>query len=159
MTVDTSKTCCAYEIPFHTGTIVFYLGFTAFRGQTQVGDIHLVPTLPHAHEEILGFHIAVNDILGMNIREAMKKLVGKHQDCFEGEPTIAEIKQVLQAGSQEIEHHGFVFAFEYVIVNAWNPDTAGEGSVDIDFGFEKRGLNGIVFKFDGDFFARVDSRC
>lgn len=111
---------------------------TVFRGKAHIGDIHLVATPPHTHQEILRLNVAMDDVFGVNIFETMEKLVGKHQHRLEGEPATTKIEEVLQARPQKIEHHNIIFAFEKTIVNVWNTDTASERSIDIDFSFEER---------------------
>lgn len=83
----------------------------------------------------------MDDILGVNVLETMEKLVGKYQHRLQGELATSKIEKVLQTRSQKIEHHGLIFAFKQIIVNAWNTGTARKLSVDICFSFEERGIN------------------
>ena len=158
MTVNAGKTCCADQMSFRgTSRIGLYLDITTFSGKSQIGDIHLVPTLSHTHQEILRLNVAMDDILGVNKLKTMEKLVSKHHHSLEGEPATAKIEKVLQTRSQKIEDHSIIFAFEQIIVNAWNTDTASKRSIDIDFSFEEGWTFIDVFEFNGDLFAVIEA--
>ena len=157
MAVDAGKPCRANQLSFRgSDTIGFRLNVTAFSSEAQVDDIHLVPIPPCTHQDILRFDVTVNDILRVNILKATEKLVGKHQDCLEGELAMAEFEEVLQTRSQKVEHHNIIFAFEHVVVNAWNTDTASKRSIEVNFSFKERFIFKGVFEFHGDLFAGFD---
>lgn len=48
------------------------------------------------------------------------QLDGDHQDGFEGEGAVAQIEQILQAGAQQLQHHGVVFPAGAEVVNLRN---------------------------------------
>ena len=43
-------------------------------------------------------------------------------------------------------------------MNLWNSGATRERAVDIDFGFEERGISRDMFEFDGDLFTSADFR-
>lgn len=43
-----------------------------------------------------------------NVSVASHQLYGDHEDGLEGEGAVAEVEQVLQAGPQQLQHHGVV---------------------------------------------------
>jgi len=142
MTVDAGKTCRAHQLWIQGTTgVCLRLGCTALRGEAQVGHIDLIPMLLHTHQTVLWLDVSMDDILGVNILETMEKLVGKYQHRLEGELATTKIEKVLQTRSQKIEHHGLVFAFKQIIVNAWNTGTTRKRSVDIGFSFEEGGID------------------
>lgn len=79
--------------------IGFDLDIAAFCGEAHVSHIHLVSTSARAHQEVLRLHIAMDDMLRVDILETSKELVGKHQHRLQGELTTAKIEQVLEAWS------------------------------------------------------------
>ena len=46
------------------------LGIAVLLGQTKVNHVHLVPTFANAHQEVVGFDITVNKVLGVDIFDA-----------------------------------------------------------------------------------------
>ena len=84
------------------------------------------------------------------------ELIGEEEDGLEGEFTVAEIEEILQTGTEEIDDHGVVIAFDSEPSYEGNSDSSGESLVDLCFVLELRvfGLDG--FELDGDLFAGDD---
>ena len=79
-------------------------------GQAKVDDVHLIATLADAHEEVVGLDVAVDERLGVDVLDARDELVREEQHRLQRELAVAEVEEVLQARSQQIEHHGVVVA-------------------------------------------------
>lgn len=157
MAVDAGKTCCANQAGTQRTTgVSVRLSRTSFRRKTQVGHINLVSLLPHAHQAVLRLDVSMDDIVGMDILQTTKELVDEHQDCLERKFATAEIEQVFQTRTQEVEYHGVIFALGHIGVHSWNTGTTRKRSVDISFTFEEGRIDGDVFKFDGNLLTGVD---
>jgi hypothetical protein len=48
-------------------------------GKTKINDVDLVPTLANAHEEVIGFDIAVEERLGVDVLDPGQVLVGQNK--------------------------------------------------------------------------------
>ena len=132
------------------------LGVTVFLGQTEINNIDLVATLSDTHEEVVGLDITVDEGLGVDVLDAGDELIGKEKNGLQGELAVAEVEEILQAGSEEIEDHGIVVTFGTEPADEGDTNTSGEGLVDTGFIFELRVLGLDTLELDGDLFARDD---
>lgn len=132
------------------------LGVTVFLGQTKIDDIDLVASLANAHEEIVGLDITVNEGFGVDVLNAGDKLVGQQKNGLQGELAVAEVEEILQAGSEEIENHGIVVTLGTEPADKWDADTTGERLVDTGLIFELGVLGLDRLKLDGNLFTRDD---
>ena len=66
--------------------------------------------LTNPHEEVVGFNVAMNEVLVVNVLESSDHLVSQHEDGFEGETTTAEVEEILQTRSKQIHHKDVVVA-------------------------------------------------
>ena len=125
-------------------------------GQTEVNNVDLVTTLANSHQEVVGLDIAVDEGLGVDVFDAGDKLVGEEQDGLEGELSVAEIEQVLEAGAEEVKDHGVVVALGAKPADKRDADAAGERLVDAGLVLELGvlGLDGL--ELDGNLLARDD---
>lgn len=142
-------------IPRMTG-IDLYLGITTFCGETKIRHINLISMLPHTQQEVLRLDVTMNDVLGMDVFETIKKLIGQHQHGLKREFSVAVVEKIFQTRPQEIEHHRVVFTFGLVRVDSWNTSTTGKGLIDVNFAFEAGGIDGYVFEFDGEIITGID---
>ena len=62
-----------------------------------------------SNEKVLRLDVAEDDVFGMDVLEPGDELDGRHADCLEGEAAVARFEQVLEAGTEELHHHGVVF--------------------------------------------------
>jgi hypothetical protein len=63
-----SSSCQVLVLP--VGNVQMALGVTVLLGKTKVDDVHLVATLADTHQEVIGFDITVNEVLGMDVFDA-----------------------------------------------------------------------------------------
>lgn len=71
MGIDTGITggsCQVLVLP--VGNVEVALGVTVLLGQSKVDHVHLVTALSDAHQEVIRFDIAVNEVLGMDVFDA-----------------------------------------------------------------------------------------
>ena len=69
---------------------------------------------------------ADNDTVG-----STHQLICKQQNRLETEFPVAEVEEVLEGWSEEIDDHGVVVALRSEPANEGNADAAGEGLVDL----------------------------
>jgi hypothetical protein len=72
---------------------------TVFLCETKINDIDLVATFSNAHQEIVWLDITVDEGFGVDVFDAGNQLIGEEENSLEGEFSVAEVEQVLQAGS------------------------------------------------------------
>ena len=53
------------------------------------------------------------------------QLVRQHEDCLEGEFSVAKVEEVLQTGPQQIQHHDIVVPFNAIPPDARDPGCKG----------------------------------
>ncbi len=127
MGVDTS-------IASGTGKILIFtirdvkvrLRVSVLLSETEIDDIDLVATFPDPHQEIIRFDVTMDEGLGVNVFDAGDKLIREEQYRLQGKLSVAEVEEILQAGSQKVEHHGVVVALGAKPAHEWNADTTGE---------------------------------
>ena len=132
------------------------LGVTVLLGQTEINDIDLVSTLADAHEEVVRLDITVDEGLGVDVLDAGDELVGQQKHGLQGELAVAEVEEILQAGSEQIKNHGIVVTLGAEPADKRNSDTSGQRLVDTSLIFELWMLSLYRLKLDGNLFARDD---
>ena len=138
------------------GNVEVRLGVAVLLGKTEINHVDLVSSLSDTHEEVVGLDITVDERLGVNVLDTRDQLVGQEQDRLEGELSVAEVEQILQARAEEIENHGIVVALGAEPTDEGDTDTAGEGFVNPSLIFELRVLRLHALEFDGDLLTRDD---
>jgi hypothetical protein len=84
------------------------LGVTVLLGQTEIDNVDLVTTLSDAHEEVVRLDITVDEGLGVDVLDTRDELICEEQGSLQRELAVAEVEQVLQTRSEEIQNHGIV---------------------------------------------------
>lgn len=101
MGVNTSVTCSTRQVLVLTvWDVEMCLWVTVLLSKTKVDDVDLVASLSNAHQEIVGLNIAVDERLGVDILDTGDELIRQQQDRLQREFAVAEVEEVLQAGSE-----------------------------------------------------------
>ena len=159
VSVDTGVTGSSSEVLVLTvGDVEVSLGVAVLLGQTKVNHVNLVATLADTHQEVIGLDITVNERLGVDVLDAGDELVGQQKDGLQRELAVAEVEQVLETGTQEIDDHGIVVTLGTEPANEGDTDTTGEGLVDAGLIFELGVLGLDALELDSDLFAGDDVR-
>ena len=132
------------------------LRVAVFLRQTEVNHIDLIATLANAHQEVVRLDVTVNEGLGVDVFDPGNELVRQKKHGLQGELAVAKIEQVLQAGSQEIDHHGIVVTLGAKPTHKWNAHTTGKGLVDTGLILQLGMLRLDALELDRDFFAGDD---
>jgi hypothetical protein len=132
------------------------LGVTVLLGQAEIDNVDLVTTLSDAHEEVVRLEITVDEGLGVDVLDTGDELVGQEQDGLQREFAVAEVEQVLQAGTQEIENHGIVVTLGSEPAHERDSDTPGQGLVDTGLIFQLWVLGLDALELDRDLLAGND---
>jgi hypothetical protein len=130
------------------------LGVAVLLGETEIDDVDLVTALADTHEEVVGLDITVDKGLCVDVLDARDELVGQQQDSLQLEAAVAEVEEILQGGTEEVEDHSIVITFGSEPSHKGNTDTAGEGLVDASLVLELRVLGLDALKLDGNLFTR-----
>ena len=146
---------------------------TVFLRQTKINNIDLVTALANSHEEVVRVDITMDKGLVVDVLEAgdlragtlafrlpiprlrriTHQLIRQNKHSLHRELAVAEIEQILQTGSEKIDHHGIVVAFRSEPVHERDTGTAGQRLVDESFMFQPRTLDLDRFELDGNFLA------
>lgn len=132
------------------------LGVTVLLRQTKVDHIDLVAALADAHQEVVRLDITVDEGLGVDVLNAGDELVGKEQDRLERELAVAEVEQILERRTKQVQNHGVVVALGAKPADEGNANTAGKGLVDACFILQLRVLSLDALELDGNLLARDD---
>lgn len=138
------------------GNVEVRLGVTVLLGETKVDNIDLVTTLADTHEEVIGLDVTVDEGLGVDVLDARDELVRKQEDGLERELAVAEVEQVLQTGTKEVQHHGVVITFCSKPTDERDANTAGQGFVDTSLVLQLGVLGLDALELDGDLFPGDD---
>jgi hypothetical protein len=132
------------------------LGIAVLLGQAEVDNVNLVSTLADTHEEVVRLDITMDKGLGMDVFDAGDQLIRQQKDGLQGELPVAEVEEILQTGSEQIENHRVVVTLGSEPTNERDADTSGEGFVDSGFILELGvlGLDGL--ELDGDLLSGDD---
>ena len=132
------------------------LGVTVLLSQTEINNVDLVAALADTHEEVVRLDITVDEGLGVNVLNARDQLISEEKDGLQGEFSVAEVEEVLQAGSKKIEDHGIVVTLGTEPADKGDTDTTSKGLVNTSFIFELRVLGLDALELDGNLFTRDD---
>lgn len=114
--VDARKEACAAELEALVRT--FLSVSESVLGQAKINDVDDVALGTGSHEEILGLDIAMEQVLGVDVLESTKELVGDEEDSLERKGPVAVVEQVLKGGAEEVHDEDVE-----VILIAEPPDT------------------------------------
>ena len=83
-------------------------------------------------------------------------MICQKETSLKGEFLVAEVEQVLEGGSKEIDNHRIVIALGSKPANEGNPYATRKGLVDLGFVLKLGMLRLHGLEFDGDFLAGDD---
>lgn len=92
----------------------------------------------------------------MDVLDAGDELIGQQEDCLEGELAVAEVEEIFERRSEEVENHGVVVTLGAEPADEWDTDTACERLVDTSLIFELGVLGLDGFKLDGNLLTGDD---
>ena len=127
-----------------------------FLGETEVDDIDLVTTLADAHQEVVRLDVPVDEGLGVDVLDTRDKLIGQEEDGLQGKLPVAEVEEVLQTRTKQVEDHGIVVALGAEPADKGDADAAGMRLVDARLILELRVLGLDRLELDGNLLARDD---
>merc|ERR550532_767921 len=109
--VDTGVTRCASQIfALTVGNMLLRLWVPVLFCQAKVDDVHHVCLLSKTNEEVVRLDVTVDEVLGMQVFNAIDHLVCKHDHSLEAEFAIAEAKQIFKGRAQKVNDHHVVIA-------------------------------------------------
>lgn len=73
-------------------------------------DVSVLASWP-THEEIIGFDVAIDQVLLVDRLHSIEHLLGYHHNGLDGELPATYIKQVFEAWPQEVNHKDIVQPF------------------------------------------------
>ena len=125
-------------------------GVKELLGETEINDVDLMVTPSDAHEEVVRFNIAVNEMSRVNIfdtrnlwqkgvrKENSKRrgdkghqLISKEENGLETKFAVTEAEKILQRGPEEIKNHGVVVGFCAKPPDKGDTHTTSHGFVDL----------------------------
>lgn len=154
MGVDTGITRGSGEVLVLTvRDVEVRLGVTVFLSETKIDDIDLVTTLADTHQEVVRFDITVDKGFGVDIFDPGDELVGQQKNGLQSELAVAEVEEILQTRTEQVDDHGIVVTLSTEPTHKWDTDTTGKRLVDTSFIFQL-GVFGLdALELDGNFLA------
>lgn len=129
--------------------VLLGLGVDVLLGQAEVDDVDgVLPLGARApHQEVLGLHVPVDEALGVDVLHARDQLDGDHEHRLECERAITQVKQVLQARPEQLQHHGIVLPTRAEVVDLRDALCGAELLVEAVLQVQLRGpgLDGLQF--------------
>mmetsp|Transcript_28639 Transcript_28639/g.58257 ORF Transcript_28639/g.58257 Transcript_28639/m.58257 type:complete len:205 (+) Transcript_28639:571-1185(+) len=133
--------------------VLMCLGIAVLLRKAEIDDVDLVCLLAQAHEKVVWLDVAVNETLRVDEFDAAQHLLREHKNSFQAKLSRAKIEKILQARSQQVDHHHIVVALHTIPANVWQPNSSLQ---DLEyFGFVKK-LGMLAFhalKLDGHLFS------
>lgn len=87
------------------------------------------------------------------MRPATHELISEEESSLEGEFAVAEVEEIFERRTEQIEYHRVVIAFNSEPPHERNSYTSCERLVHLGFVFELRVFRFDRFEFDCDFFS------
>lgn len=84
------------------------------------------------------------------------QLICQKKHCLQTELAVAEIEQVFEGWTEEIDHHRIVIAFSSEPTNERNTNATGESLIHLGFVLQLRVFGLDRLEFDGNLLARDD---
>ena len=128
-------------------------------GKTKVDDIDLVTALANSHQEIVRFNVAVDEVAGVDVLDTRDlwgnnqdqepgvmggfityQLISKQQNRLEREFAVAEVEEVLEGRTKEVDDHCIVVTFGTEPPDEGDADATGKRLVDLRLVLELRML-------------------
>lgn len=138
--------------------VLLGLGVDVLLGQPEVDDVDgVLPLGPRtAHQEVLGLHVAVDEALGVHVLHARDQLDGDHEHRLEREGAVAQVEEVLQAGPQQLQHHGVVLPARAEVVDLRDALCGAELLVEPVLQVQLRGPGLDGLQFDSHVLVRIE---
>jgi len=115
------------------GLISIVAGLFKSIHHAKICHVDSIAILPRPSQEVFRFNIAMDKFSHVEVFQSDKKLICKQEHGLEGEKTFAVLKQVLQAGSEELDDHDSVIIVPAIPVQLGKSRKALEFLVIIGF--------------------------
>mmetsp|Transcript_16856 Transcript_16856/g.47863 ORF Transcript_16856/g.47863 Transcript_16856/m.47863 type:complete len:216 (+) Transcript_16856:650-1297(+) len=89
----------------------------ALHGHAQVGKLEPWVLRRVGHEEVVRLNVAVDEVLGVQVFDAVQHLVRDHQHGLQAKLAAANVEQVLEGGPQQIHDHHIVVALDVAVMH------------------------------------------
>ena len=121
--------------------------------QTEIDDVDDVRLLSQTDHKVVGFHVAMNVVLAVEILQSENQFLRNHAHCLQGEAPVAVVKQVLQTRSQQLHHHHVEITLHAIIVHGRNTHSALQLTIHLVLKTQLRTFGVYGFQFDRHLFA------
>jgi hypothetical protein len=98
----------------------------------------------------------VDERFGVDVLNAGNELVREQKHSLQRELPVAEVEQVLQAGSEKVQDHSIIITLCAEPTDKGNTNPTSKGLVDSGFVFELGMLSFDALELDSNFFAGDD---
>ena len=96
------------------------LGVSVALRKTKINHVDHGGLIVDANQEIVRFHISVQEVLSVHEFDACDHLLSQHADRLQREATITELKQVLNRRAEQLHDHCLVVALDTVPIHVRN---------------------------------------
>ena len=88
-------------------------------GEAEIDNINDVLFFAVAYQEVIGFHVPVNEVIIVQEFESLDHLVSDHERRLNCEFTLAEVERVFETRTEQVHDHRIVVALYPKPVNRW----------------------------------------
>jgi len=89
-------------------------------GESEVNHVDQSFLVVDAYEEVIWFHISVQEVLLVHKFKSGDHLVGKHAHCLQSQTSTTVLELILKRSAQQFEHHALIVTFNAVPVHVRN---------------------------------------
>jgi len=153
MGVDTHVSCSSRKgLSLAVWDMLLRLRVTVLLGHAEVNHMDNAGSLGAraANEEVVGFDIAVNEILLVNGLNTRKHLLGNHDNRLNGEPSATVIEKILKGRTEQVDHENVVETLLAEVVNIGNTRAAHEDLISPVLISQLGSITLARFKLDSD---------
>lgn len=80
-------------------------------GQSKVNYVDEMRVFSHSHQEIVGFYVAMENVLFVEDLYSLDHLLSDLENGFERESLVAIVEEIFEAGAQDVHEHDIVLTF------------------------------------------------
>ena len=88
--------------------------------ETKINNVNDILLFAVSNEEVIGFHVPVNEVIIVQEFKSLDHLVRDHQRRLNCEFALAEVECIFQTRTKQVHDHGVVVALDSEPVNCRN---------------------------------------
>jgi len=146
--VDGGLTRCAGQVlAILEGDVLLALGVEVALGESEVDQLNRVAVVSVAHEEVVGFGVAVDEVVVVDTLHAGQHLVCQHEHRLERELLPTFHAQVVKRGPECLHHELVVVSFGPLLLDLGDAQLFLEMPLDLVLLHQLLVFHSFLFEF------------